>query len=679
VPKVSRSWSRGAVAAVLAAAIAMASPIHAAVADDTTDPSTTTTTGPTTSDPSDTTTSDPSDTTTPAELSTASTPAELSAASTPDTLQPEGLPKIDPPPPCAVDCCTTPDVQGASAPIGASTPSGGTACAPTAQFQQTADLDSHGDAVANSGTNTGSISVAGSPAGAPVGGTLTATVDTGAGSAAGGSPSTAIAQTAAAFVQDNAKITIYQLALVLNVGIALAQSGSNVALAGSGAGTGATEIDTGDANATGLSGSTAVTQVVHLLDESRTSTQTASVVNVGVGTANTGGNLAILNTAPGGSSTALAVAWGPRASVTTGSADAAGNATKTSIIQVAIGTATEDGVICITQRAIVVNFGAGFANSGANGAFAGTSQGLLIDSVITAIVTALLEAKGLGLPGVTDAGSGTGTALIGTGNASAVGNTHSTSVLQRAFGSVSGDHFAVATQDAAVANFGIATANTGLNAAGDVAESESVSAAVSSIVDAITALALGPVDTDTSWSAAESLGALFLQTYAELAVLESSMSDGAHDSAGGNVKIRQIVGVLNLMFALAVTGSNQAGTNSLPPEQTVRLLEAVHEGVGELNSVMITTGDATAVGSDSHVVVCQVIEVDPSVCKPPAVPVVRPVVPLLAPVPIPKVPVTRLAFTGGGGTEPLAIGGTSLLLLGLVLVLVARRSRLVGR
>ena len=156
-------------------------------------------------------------------------------------------------------------------------------------------------------------------------------------------------------------------------------------------------ISTGDASVTGLGGSTAVTQVVDLLDAPEHTTQTAAVTNVGVGVGNTGANLAVgqmSGVSPDG--TAVAVSWGPSdsSSVGTGSATAIGDTTHTTIVQVAMGTAADDGTLRITQRAVVVNFGAALANSGFDlaGDAAGTNAdatALLVRGIVLALLTML--------------------------------------------------------------------------------------------------------------------------------------------------------------------------------------------------------------------------------------------------------------------------------------------------
>ena len=552
--------------------------------------------------------------------------------------------------------------------------------------EQKTKVSDNGNALANTGTNSADNIVTG---GGYEGDTdsvegRTATITTGSASANGGNNATAIAQTAAALVNDDARVVIYQLAIVLNVGLALSQSGDNIALAGPESSGGQSEVMTGNATATGLSGSTAVTQVVQLLDENKTTEQKASIVNVGVGTANSGGNLAILHTGPGVDATAMAVSWGPTSSVTTGGASAVGDASTTRIVQVAIGTASDDGAIYIKQQAIVVNFGAAFANSGGNGAFSGgNSDSLMVDSIVTALVYALLGAHGLDLPEVMETGSGTEISLIGTGNASATGNKHDTSITQIAKGSVSGDHVASADQDAAVGNYGIATANTGLNTAGDASDPTAllVASTVNSIVDGLIGLAQGPVDAK-DWSKALTVGNMFLEAYSSLSAADWSTSSKDEGGSNSRVRIRQVVAVMNLMFALAVTGSNHAATSDSVSstdslgEGGESLVEVANAATGLIaNLSKIHTGNATAQGNDSVVVVCQTIQVSSRVCAPPDTPkppVVVPAVPVQAPAQAPAT-TTRLAFTGSDLTAPAAGVGVFLVVLGMGLVVAARR------
>ena len=108
--------------------------------------------------------------------------------------------------------------------------------------------------------------------------------------AVGGDTTDSITQTAVASATQAAHIVITQVALVVDIGLALANTGADtVEASNTGDGSGVSLIDSGNASAVGLSGSTAVTQVVQLLAGDNT-TQTASVTNVGISVGNSGAN-----------------------------------------------------------------------------------------------------------------------------------------------------------------------------------------------------------------------------------------------------------------------------------------------------------------------------------------------------------------------------------------------------
>lgn len=179
---------------------------------------------------------------------------------------------------------------------------------------QDVDVSSVGVAVASSGGNL-VVSVLG-------GGAAGSAVSTGGATAVGNQSTTGIQQTAAASGSGSATISIDQRAFVLNLGIALANSGLNSV------GGLAEELlanPTGD-TATGL--------MTLLLP-----------------------GLVAATTAP---------TPGPGGAVSTGSATAIGNRSTTLIDQSAVAAATDDGSVSISQQVVVANVGAAFADSGSN-------------------------------------------------------------------------------------------------------------------------------------------------------------------------------------------------------------------------------------------------------------------------------------------------------------------------
>ena len=126
-----------------------------------------------------------------------------------------------------------------------------------------------------------------------------------------------------------------------------------------------------------------------------------------------------------------------------------------------MGTASADGTLTITQRAVVVNFGAGIANTGVNAAGGTDPTALIIQALVVALLAMLEPSATTSTVSATSAAAlaasgGSGTALVGTGTAIAAGNTTSTSITQLASGNVSGSQQASAEQNAAVGNFGLA-------------------------------------------------------------------------------------------------------------------------------------------------------------------------------------------------------------------------------
>lgn len=569
--------------------------------------------------------------------------------------------------------------------------------------------------VANTGANaaTGAGGSGGTTSGATPG-NGSSSVTTGAATAVGGDTHDSITQQAAAVVTGAARIVITQMALIVNIGLAAANSGANAAAntagdaggssPGATSGPGVSLVQTGDASVTGLSGSTAVTQVVDLLDANDHTTQTAAVTNVGIGVANSGANTAsgqMSSLQPDG--TAVAVTWGPLdATVGTGSATATGDLSHTTIVQVAMGTAADDGTLTITQRAVVVNFGAAIANSGfdAAGGSPDSQSALLVRGIVMALLAMLApDSPSTVVPPGTAAAiaSSDGSAAVSTGSAVAIGNGSDTTVRQVATGSVSGSHHASAEQTAAVGNFGFAFANTGANTAGGTvgaaagAQSSDLAAQLASLpsaFDGFLALLASPGD-HGEWSANLQLGADLLAATAFVSAVESLFSlPGTTGDDAAQVVVRQITGILDLMIGVAVTGENVASTTDSPTPASPPVAAVVTSEAGAVEPVgaIVHTGDAR-VANVQTTVICQVINVSASVCRPPAevrgevvtrVPAVAAVLSeaVVAPVVAKAAPGARqLAFTGSSWTVSLAAIAALVLLSGALLLIVARRRR----
>jgi hypothetical protein len=572
---------------------------------------------------------------------------------------------------------------------------------PSTSIGQDATVDNSQTGVANTGVNTvvgdDSPSVpsndgSGSPSAA-------ASVNTGNSTAVGGDTQDAISQQATAIVTQAAHIVITQLALIVNIGLAVANSGANDADAGSSAAGGISLISTGDATVTGLGGSTAVTQVVNLLDAPEQTTQTAAVTNVGVGVGNTGANLAVGQMSglePDG--TAVAVSWGPSDSSTigTGAATAVGAQTHTTIVQVAMGTAADDGTINITQRAVVVNFGAAFANTGFDsaGGPSADATSLLVRGIVLALLAMLQPSAPTTTLSASSAAAlaGDSSATVSTGSAVAVGNSSTTTIRQTASGSVTGDNQVSADQTATVGNFGFAFANTGVNAAGSALPLE-VQAQLASIPAAFAGflnLLAAPGD-QAIWSTDLQIGAELLAASASVSAVESLFNlPGMAESSSAQVVVRQITGILNLMLSVAVSGLNHVTTSSDSTSEHAATASA-QSSTGGTASASLHTGDAH-VANLQTTTICQVINVSTSVCDPPAQgeptthsnPVAANTSDESAPTAVASASAaptaSQLAFTGSGSSfGPSAIAGLVAFLAGCLLVVSTRRRRVARR
>ena len=178
-----------------------------------------------------------------------------------------------------------------------------------------------------------------------------------------------------------------QVAISLWLGVAGADSGSNV-ITGTGV-AGGGSVGTGDATAIGNQSLTEISQYASILgiDQSQINvTQRATVLNVGFALANSG-----INSISGVASGLLTASptddnqmaqdlfamllpallqsygYGPAAgAISTGDATAVGNSSETFIRQVALAASSGDGQVSIVQDVLVANVGAASANTGGN-------------------------------------------------------------------------------------------------------------------------------------------------------------------------------------------------------------------------------------------------------------------------------------------------------------------------
>ncbi len=579
--------------------------------------------------------------TTPASTSggAASTPTSTPAAGpgpgSPDTTGSSPAtgstppPTVDPSRKISASTAPLPPPTG-KAPSPASGTAGDAAGTPTPVKRddtQNSDVANTGVATAVSGANTavGSTSqtppAGAPPAAGPANGS--GTVGTGNANAQGVDANTSITQQVSAQATGQGKIHVVQIGLIVDVGVAEANSGHNyvrVALSPL-EGTASATVDTGNVTVVGARGTTGITQSAKITN-GQTAGQQAFVVNIGIAFGDSGSNVALVGaTISRNGQTAIAAG-----KVTTGDAQAIGDRSSSAIGQTATLAASDHGVLTVDQRAVIVNVGIALANSGFNTAGVG-SLSAAEDSVVQSILTMLFGGSGLpALNGFTGSSSG-GTAGISTGNVVAIGNDTRTGIGQSVNGSVSGHGTASASQLAYVTNLGIAVGNSGGNLAGVLGlspgagnELATTQASTLSFLDQI----LHPgwlVDQGSSpqLMSAVDLGGALLQVRGDVTgTMQLLGIPGPDGSDGTNVSIEQVSGVLHLSFAFANTGRNTAAVaDQAGGAQAGGLLAAIGTEVAG-----ITTGNVNAVGGDFTVDVCQ--SIGDHACEAPPVPVKAP-------------------------------------------------------
>lgn len=581
--------------------------------------------------------------------STTTPPASVTPPALPPVVDPTPTttPTSTPLPGGSVDPTVTPTIPAPTSdnhtPSGPSTPTNPNASGESTN--QTANVVTGGTSVANTGANNAQAGAGSVPAeialptGGTGGGASNGTVTTGNAQGRGSVDENGIQQTVNAVVTQNGKVVVVQVAIIVNVGVGVAGSGNNAAIqaavvspavsvamvlarsevAGAGPGTGPTpaQITSGNANATGNTGSTKVTQSLVLTGRDVTN-QLASVLNIGVGVANTGLNFALAAVSSnnaGGPKSATFVTMGGSSSIAAGAAHALGNRSSSSIFQIVTVTASGNGNLLVIQRAIIVNFGLALANSGFN-----TAGGAAINAALPGASDAqqllmLLLGQGSGSgPALLGAGGG-GSATIGTGGARAVGNNTETGITQKVTGSVTGDDTARAIQDAWVGNFGVGVANSGGNGAEGLSGLDASSvAAARDALGAFLAGLTGVGDPVQGLDASFQLGSDLLQLQGNVSGTETLLGvgePGTDPDAGASLTVRQVTAVLNIGIALGDSGHNTALVTSSGTGTTTTA------GPGsDVAAASITTGDARAVGSHFAVSVCQAIG-DAVTCAPP--------------------------------------------------------------
>jgi hypothetical protein len=508
----------------------------------------------------------------------------------------------------------------------------------------------NGTQVANA--DTGNNSVDNQTSNPPVGSQQPGDIDTGDAAAIGSDDTNVVDQQAAVTLTEQAVANLLQVALILNIGAALANSGLNDTTSeplGNGI-TGA--IDSGSATAVGNDMAQYITQAARATGDENTddaAKQLAVSLWMGLANANSGINSVT------GTGTA-----GTGGDIGSGDATAIGNQSITDVLQQAALTGSGTSQLNVEQYATVMNIGFALANSGVND-IAGVAGGLLTAGSSEEQNGLALDLFSMLLPALMQSfvGSG-GQGQIGTGDATAIGNRSETYIHQLAEAAASGDGIASIIQDVLVANVGAAGANTGGNVIGgryasldpDAAKAVVTLAAFLSQMlalvhtqSAANALALQEAGLDIPF------GSIVLQVKGQLQGYDTLLTG----PTGQQATIRQVTIILSLGIAEANSGLNNAvGVNQQ---------NALSARVGE--ALDPQTGDALAT-NEGQVIICQRRNANDVECLAP--PTTVPETPTTTTVPgtptttVPGTPTTTVpgtptvTTTPGGGT-PNGPGG----------------------
>lgn len=473
--------------------------------------------------------------------------------------------------------------------------------------QQSVEATTTQTAIATTGGNHSS----GPTSGAAAGSGSTA-ITTGGATAIGSADQTTVSQQAVTTVTDDAIAHVSQVVFVLNVGAALADSGSNTAAAGTNGGAGGATTQTGNATAVGNDATTSIIQAAAgnaPAGTSDTTEQSVVALHIGLAVADSGVNVI--------ASTSTSTGAGA-ATIDTGTAHAVGNLSTTQVAQLAQAAASGTATIDINQWATVLNLGLALANTGGN-----DIGGLLGDVVehrdqhLAEQLVALLLPAMLAAP---DAGSDPAAGAISTGDATAVGNRSTTVISQSATAAAAGDGSVVIDQRAVVANVGLAAANTGGNVTAPGAGMplapdaqrvvDDISAALTGFLAQIDAAATGDLEPGEPLRLTLTIGDVTIEIDATLTGAVLGLE------AGARATVRQVTAVFNIGIARANTGDN-VGVVSGGEAALVAALTAAAEArtaaTGPV-TVSIATGNATATNR-AVLAVCQVDDVSPTVCE----------------------------------------------------------------
>lgn len=444
-------------------------------------------------------------------------------------------------------------------------------------------------------------------------------IGSGDATAVGSADQNTVTQGADVVLTDQALANVLQVALILNIGAALANSGANSTAATPGGSGAAGDIGTGNADATGLDMSQYITQAARAAGDENTddaAKQLAVSLWMGIAQANTGTNA--ITGADGGTGTGGAVG--------TGTADATGNRSLTDILQGAQVNGSGTSQTNVEQYATVLNMGFALANSGVNDV-AGVANGLLAAGSSDEQNQMAVDLFSMLLPALMSSYASTGGAgSIGTGNATAVGNDSQTYVQQLAMAANSGDGIASIIQNVLVANVGAAGANTGGNAiGGSYASLDPQTAKAVVTLAAFLSQMLAMVHTSASDQAKTlqeqgievPFGDIILTVQGAMQQVDTTLTN----PTGAKANVRQVTIVLSLGYAQANSGINRAINDSGDPGAMA--LMSGNDFTTAVNDPdladKIRTANATA-GNEGLVIICQRRNADDIACLAPPPP-----------------------------------------------------------
>ena len=403
--------------------------------------------------------------------------------------------------------------------------------------------------------NTGGNQVHDETSNQPVAGQQPNAIDTGDADAVGSDDTNIVGQQAQVTLADQAIANLLQVALILNVGAALANSGLNDAVSTPDGNGIAGAIDSGNATAVGNDMAQYITQAARATGDADTddaAKQLAVSLWMGLANANSG-----VNSVTGSGSA------GSGGTVGTGEATAIGNQSLTDVLQQATLTGSGSSQLNVEQYATIMNIGFALANSGVND-ITGVASGLLAAGDSQTQNDLAVDLFSMLLPALTQSFAGTsGSGTVGTGDATAIGNRSETYVHQIAEAAASGDGIASIIQDVLVANVGAAGANTGGNAIGgryaDL-DPDSAKAVVTLAAFLSQMLALVHTQSASAALAMQQHGIeipfrdIVLQVQGQMQGVDTTLTG----ESGAQANIRQVTIILSLGIAHSNSGLNRA-------------------------------------------------------------------------------------------------------------------------